>query len=151
MTIEQWLGADNQLGIDIWKKKYQRGNESFDEWVNRVSGGDPDTAKLILERKFLFGGRILSNRGVTGEKVTYSNCYVIAPPEDNIANVLSDLLKELAAENGEDMREPELQAIKNGTKHTDEPVNKCPVCGAELVAEGGCNICKACGYDKCDQ
>lgn len=64
---------------------------------------------------------------------------------------LSDLLKELAAENGEDMREPELQAIKNGTKHTDEPVNKCPVCGAELVAEGGCNICKACGYDKCDQ
>lgn len=68
-----------------------------------------------------------------------------------IANVLSDLLKELAAENGEDMREPELQAIKNGTKHTDEPVNKCPVCGAELVAEGGCNICKACGYDKCDQ
>lgn len=68
-----------------------------------------------------------------------------------IANVLSDLLKELAAENGEDMREPELQAIKNGTKHRDEPVNKCPVCGAELVAEGGCNICKACGYDKCDQ
>ena len=42
MTIEQWLGADNQLGIDIWKKKYQRGNESFDEWVNRVSGGEPD-------------------------------------------------------------------------------------------------------------
>ena len=68
-----------------------------------------------------------------------------------IANVLSDLLKELATENGEGMREPELQAIKNGTKHTDEPVNKCPVCGAELVAEGGCNICKACGYDKCDQ
>lgn len=95
MTIEQWLGADNQLGIDIWKKKYQRGNESFDEWVNRVSGGDPDTARLILERKFLFGGRILSNRGVTGEKVTYSNCYVIAPPEDNIESIY-DTAKKLA-------------------------------------------------------
>lgn len=95
MTIEQWLGADNQLGIDIWKKKYQRGNESFDEWVNRVSGGDPDTARLIMERKFLFGGRILSNRGVTGEKVTYSNCYVIAPPEDNIESIY-DTAKKLA-------------------------------------------------------
>jgi ribonucleoside-diphosphate reductase alpha chain len=28
--------------------------------------------------------------------------------------------------------------------------NPCPECGAELVFEGGCNICKNCGWTKCD-
>lgn len=27
---------------------------------------------------------------------------------------------------------------------------KCPECGADLTYEGGCNICKSCGYSKCD-
>lgn len=26
----------------------------------------------------------------------------------------------------------------------------CPECGEPLVNEGGCNVCKACGYSKCD-
>lgn len=26
---------------------------------------------------------------------------------------------------------------------------KCPECGEPLVHEGGCNICKACGWSKC--
>ena len=51
MRIEQWLGKDNQLGIDIWKKKYQQNNESFDEWLDRVSGGNQDERELILEKK----------------------------------------------------------------------------------------------------
>lgn len=29
-------------------------------------------------------------------------------------------------------------------------VNPCPECGEELTFEGGCNICKSCGYTKCD-
>lgn len=97
MTEEQWLGKDNQLGIDIWNKKYRYNNETFDEWLDRVSGGDKDLRALILEKKFLFGGRILSNRGLDkqGEKVTLSNCYVIEPPEDNIESIF-DCAKKLA-------------------------------------------------------
>lgn len=97
MTEEQWLGKDNQLGIDIWNKKYRYNNESFDEWLDRVSGGDSDLRQLILEKKFLFGGRILSNRGLDklGEKVTLSNCYVVEPPEDNIESIF-DCAKKLA-------------------------------------------------------
>ena len=89
MRVEEWLGAENQIGIDIWHKKYQNGNESFDEWLDRVSGGDKAIRSLIKEKKFLFGGRILANRGLNknGEKVTYSNCYVIAPPEDSIESI----------------------------------------------------------------
>lgn len=95
MFIEEWLGKENQLGIDIWKKKYQRNGESFEDWLDRVSGGDADVAELITDKKFLFGGRILSNRGIDDEKVTYSNCYVISPPEDNIESIY-DTAKKLA-------------------------------------------------------
>jgi LAS superfamily LD-carboxypeptidase LdcB len=28
--------------------------------------------------------------------------------------------------------------------------NPCPVCGEELIFEGGCNVCKSCGWSKCD-
>ena len=89
MDVREWLGKDNQLGIDIWTKKYQMDNETFDEWLDRVSGGNEKIRQLIIEKKFLFGGRILSNRGMQkrGRKVTYSNCYVIQPPEDNIESI----------------------------------------------------------------
>lgn len=77
MQVEEWLGADNTLGIDIWNKKYRQNGESFDEWLERVSGGSASIKRLIIEKKFLFGGRILSNRGMPdkGQKVTYSNCF----------------------------------------------------------------------------
>jgi len=89
MTVQEWLGSDNKLGIDIWTNKYQFENETFDEWLDRVSNSNEEVKKLILEKKFLFGGRILSNRGLNkrGIKTTLSNCYVIAPPEDNIESI----------------------------------------------------------------
>lgn len=95
--LEEWLGEDNQIGIDIWEKKYRYNNESFDEWIDRVSGDDEDIKELILSKKFLFAGRILSNRGTykDGRKVTYSNCYVIPPPEDNLESIF-DCAKNLA-------------------------------------------------------
>lgn len=97
MSVEKWLGSDNKLGIDIWENKYRYNDETFDEWLNRVSGGDEKVKKLIKEKKFLFGGRILSNRGLDkhGIKTTLSNCYVIAPPEDNIESIF-DCAKKLA-------------------------------------------------------
>lgn len=89
MTVQEWLGKDNQLGIDIWEKKYRYNNETFDEWLDRVSGHDDTVKQLIIDKKFLFGGRILSNRGLNkqGKKVTYSNCYVIDPPNDSIESI----------------------------------------------------------------
>lgn len=97
MTVEEWLGEENQLGTDIWTKKYCNEGESFDEWVGRISGGNEEIAQYIREKKFLFGGRILSNRGLDkeGRKVTYSNCYVVDPPEDNIESIF-DCAKKLA-------------------------------------------------------
>ena len=94
MDVKEWLGNDNQLGIDIWEKKYRYEHESFEEWLDRVSGGNNQIRELIKQKKFLFGGRILANRNIPGNK-TYSNCYVIAPPEDNLESIF-DAAKKLA-------------------------------------------------------
>jgi ribonucleoside-diphosphate reductase alpha chain len=97
MTVEEWLGEDNQLGIDIWEKKYRYGNETLDEWVYRVSGGSPEVAQLILEKKFLFGGRILAHRGVPQnvQRTTYSNCYVLTVQDslESIYNCCAEMAR----------------------------------------------------------
>ena len=85
--LKQWLGEDNQIGMDIWEKKYRYNNESFDEWLDRVSGGDVKLRQLISERKFLFGGRALANRG-TNKKGSMFNCYSSGYVPDNIEGIM---------------------------------------------------------------
>ena len=87
MRIEDWLGEDNKLGIDIWHKKYQRNRETFDQWLDRVSINNQYIRNLIVQKKFLPAGRILSNIGIDDEKCSLSNCYVITPPEDSIESI----------------------------------------------------------------
>lgn len=87
--LTEWLGKDNKLGHDIWHNKYQYDGETFKYWLNRVSGNDNEVKEMILNKEFIFGGRILSNRGLNklGKKVTLSNCYVISPPEDSLESI----------------------------------------------------------------
>ena len=97
LQVESWLGKDNQIGVDIWERKYRYDHENLEQWFDRVSGGDKDVRQLIKDKKFLFAGRILANRGLykDGRKVTYSNCYVIPPPEDSLESIF-DCAKNLA-------------------------------------------------------
>ena len=56
MKLEEWLGEDNELGQDIWKRKYQYNDETFEQWLCRVSGNNPIVARLIsfyLEVEYL--------------------------------------------------------------------------------------------------
>ena len=88
MDVKDWLGKDNELGIKIWKDKYQKAGESFEHWLLRVTNGDNKVMQLMLDKKFLFGGRILSSRGIQNErKVTFSNCYVLKPVGDSIEEI----------------------------------------------------------------
>ena len=89
----KWMNFKNLFGLI----NNQYNNETFNEWIERVSGGNKKIAKLIRERKFLFAGRILANRGLPkdGIKVTYSNCYVLSPPQDNLESIF-DTAKYLA-------------------------------------------------------
>lgn len=86
MIEKEWLG-NNQLSLDIWNKKYRVDNETFEQWLDRVSGGTEEVKELIRAKKFLFGGRILAGRGVLNNKQTLSNCYVLPMPEDNLESI----------------------------------------------------------------
>lgn len=88
----EWLN-ENQLSYDIWNNKYRFNNESFDEWLRRVSGNDPEIARLIKEKKFLFGGRTLANRGTN--KGSFSNCYSHGYIDDSLEGIM-DAAKNIA-------------------------------------------------------
>lgn len=85
-TVEDWL-HNEELPITIWNNKYRQEDETFEQWLDRVSGKDPKIKELIREQKFIFGGRILSNRGLKNRKITYSNCYCLTPPQDSLESI----------------------------------------------------------------
>ncbi len=71
-----------------------------------------------------------------------------------IGNALIDMYKEMQSEINEDYSEvipcnntctkEEVKTVANKVSH------KCPECGEEIVFEGGCNSCKACGWSSCN-
>lgn len=86
MTEKEWLNNE-ELPVTIWTRKYCNGNESFEKWLDRISAGDEIVKELVRSRKFIFAGRILSNRGVNDRKITLSNCYVVTPPTDDLESI----------------------------------------------------------------
>lgn len=98
---EQW--KMNDLQHSIWDKKYKFEDkelgilESFRDWLDRIANGNATLRKIMQEQKFLFGGRILSNRDLNkhGRKVTYSNCYVLPRPKDNLESIF-DTARDMA-------------------------------------------------------
>lgn len=86
MNVNEWLNG-NQLSLDIWNKKYRNEDETFEEFLDRVSVDQEYIKELIRSKKFIFGGRILANRGVKGKKGSLSNCYVLPSPKDNLESI----------------------------------------------------------------
>lgn len=85
MTELDYFG-DDKLAYTIWNNKYRYKNESFEEWLDRVSNNDTYIKELIKSKKFIFGGRTLSNRGV--KDGSYSNCYSIGFVKDDLKSIL---------------------------------------------------------------
>lgn len=92
----KWL--DDDYIMDTWNKKYRNvvqvdentvNSETLHNWFRRVCNGDEELIKRMEDMKFLFGGRILANRGLVTKdhKVTLSNCYVLPPVEDSIESI----------------------------------------------------------------
>ena len=125
MTVQEWLGEDNKLGQDIWQRKYQYNNETFDEWLDRVSGGDDELRQLIKEKKFLFGGRTLANRN-TGKSGSMSNCYSRGFCEDSLDDLMqaaTDIAQTFKAQGGQGISlskvRPKGTGINNGQFNSD--------------------------------
>lgn len=84
-TNKLWF--NNQIGYDIWNKKYRHNNESLNKWFDRVSNNNEELKQRIKDKKFLFGGRTLSNRGTN--KGSYSNCYSHGFVEDSVVDIMN--------------------------------------------------------------
>ena len=87
MDVREWLGTENELGISIWEKKYRHENESFEEWLDRVSNGYPELRDLIREKKILLGGRTMANRGLKNSASMF-NCYSRGFVEDSYQDIM---------------------------------------------------------------
>lgn len=91
------------LQRDIYNKKYRYNNESFEQFLERVSGGDQYIKKLIKNKKFLFGGRTLANRGIDNG-ASFSNCYTegrVGDSMDDIMETAKNLALTYKAQGGE--------------------------------------------------
>lgn len=119
MKVQEWLGEDNTLGIDIWERKYRYNNESFDEWLDRLSNGNQELRRLIRERKFLFGGRTTANRN-TGKKASMMNCYsrgFIQDSLDDIMQANTDIAMTFKTQGGQGLSLSKLRPKGCGINH----------------------------------
>ena len=66
-----------------------------------------------------------------------------------IGNALLDMYEEIQS-NLSDIDDTDLIKSDNGSTTKARHISAlCPECGEPLVFEGGCNICKSCGWSKC--
>jgi len=71
---------------------------------------------------------------------------------DAIGKAIERYTKRTEAELGEFIEK--VPTLSNFAEKSDKSaprnvVGVCPDCGCALISEGGCNVCKFCGYSKC--
>lgn len=140
----KWLDG-NRLSYDIWNNKYRYNNESFDKWLDRVSGGNKEIRRLIFEKKFLFGGRTLTNRGIK-DGGSYSNCYSYGYVEDSLSKIMQcakDIAMTFKAQGGQGISLSKIRpkgALIGGKFPSDGIVPFMNVFNTvtESVSQGGC-------------
>lgn len=95
LRSEGWDMTDLQK--DIYEQKYRFNNESFEEFLERTSGGNQPIKKALKSKEIMPAGRILAGRGLdkVGRKITLSNCYVLPKVGDSIEEIF-DAAKHLA-------------------------------------------------------
>jgi ribonucleoside-diphosphate reductase alpha chain len=68
-----------------------------------------------------------------------------------VGNALIEMYEEMRNEVccDEDFEE-EKEVVTHKKEVITQIKAKCPECGSPITFEGGCNICKNCGWSKCD-
>jgi ribonucleoside-diphosphate reductase alpha chain len=120
--------------------------------ISLSSRGGVDIYSIVDQLKSCGTCPSYAVRSATKHDTSKGSCCPVA-----IGNALLDMYEEMIDEikepifvNDEDEEViEEVEVVENkAEKKIDKP--KCPQCGEELVFEGGCNSCKACGWSKCD-
>ena len=82
-------------------------------------------------------------RRATKHDTSKGSCCPVA-----IGNALIEMYEELQSELG--LVEEKEANVNPTSVQANGNKPKCPECGEPLIFEGGCNICKNCGWSKCD-
>ena len=84
--------------------------------------------------------------GITGSRPVWNEGNLVKSVPDGIGQIL---LNEFGQKKEEDKR----PSIKSAIVKTDEAQGltgpECPECGCHMETEGGCNVCRFCGYSHC--
>lgn len=146
MTVQEWLGEDNKLGIDIWEKKYRYNNESFDEWLDRVSDGNKNMREILKKRKALPAGRVISNIN-TGKKGSMANCASEGYVGDSLVDIMkvnTDIAMTFKAQGGQGLSLSKLRpkgcGINHGQFQSDGIIPFMEIFNrtTESISQGGC-------------
>ncbi len=82
-------------------------------------------------------------RSATKRDTSKGSCCPMA-----IGNALRDMYYEMQSDLKTKAQSKSSSDLAPGI--AEDILNPCPICGEELAFEGGCNICKSCGWTKCD-
>lgn len=120
MTVQEWLGEDNNIGIDIWKKKYKKDeDETLDEFFVRVSNGDKEAEEIFRQLKALPAGRTIANIN-TGKKGSMSNCASEGYVGDSLVDIMkvnTDIAMTFKAQGGQGLSLSKLRPKGCGINH----------------------------------
>lgn len=65
-----------------------------------------------------------------------------------LLDMYDEMREIIGIENDDD--EVVVKAIQQKSRDKADNAPKCPECGGDLTFEGGCNVCKSCGWSKCE-
>lgn len=120
MTVQEWLGEDNTIGIDIWEKKYKKDeDETLDEFFVRVSNGDKEAEEIFRQLKALPAGRTIANIN-TGKKGSMSNCASEGYVGDSLVDIMkvnTDIAMTFKAQGGQGLSLSKLRPKGCGINH----------------------------------
>lgn len=79
-----WAGNDDRQ--DLVLQKYTKKGETKAQFIERISLGNPNLAKIFRNKEGIWGGRNLYAIGREGN-ITGSNCYVATAPKDSMQDI----------------------------------------------------------------
>ena len=82
--LNPWSNNDERQ--DLILQKYTIKNETKAEFIERISIGNTNLAKIFRNREAIWGGRNLYAIGRKGN-ITGSNCYVATAPKDSLEDI----------------------------------------------------------------
>lgn len=79
-----WSSNDDRQ--DLILQKYTKKGETKKQFIDRISLGNPNLAKIFRNKEGIWGGRNLYAIGREGN-ITGSNCYVATAPKDSMEDI----------------------------------------------------------------